>query len=147
MKRTRKGPHFMGLMISLYLATAHRGREVRQSYLMKSATVSAARTCAVVALTWCAQEICTEYYVSNGSFLLAEHGWVEIGKMIGYFQGGEPSTGEVCRGKKWGNMRGWSSRLGDRVEPREMTNHTACWEITVQVQISLLIGKFLTLSV
>jgi hypothetical protein len=55
--------------------------------------------------------------------------------------------GEVYRDKEWGNVRVWSSRLGDRVEPREMTNHAAWWEITVEVQISLLSGGFLTLSV
>jgi hypothetical protein len=54
--------------------------------------------------------------------------------------------GEVYRDKEWGNGGVWSARLGDRAEPREVTNHTTCWKITMEVLPSLLIGEFLTLT-
>jgi hypothetical protein len=54
--------------------------------------------------------------------------------------------GEVYRDKERGNVGVWRARLGDRAEPREMTNHTTRWEITMEVQTSLLIGEFHTLA-
>lgn len=49
---------------------------------------------------------------------------------------------EVYRDKERGHMGVYSVRLGNRVEPREMTNRTKRWEITMEVPASLLIDDF-----
>jgi hypothetical protein len=54
--------------------------------------------------------------------------------------------GEVYRDKERGNVGVWRARLGDHVELPEMTNHTSRWKITMEVEISLLIGEFHTLA-